>query len=45
MRLGVLKELRPKLVATFTDKPGTCEGLSSLRTPNLILYSPTSKIM
>ena len=27
MRLGVLKELRPKLVATFTDKPGTCEGL------------------
>ena len=26
MRLGVLKELRPKLVATFTDKPGAHEG-------------------
>jgi DNA topoisomerase VI subunit B len=26
MRLGVLKELRPKLVATFTEKPGSCEG-------------------
>jgi DNA topoisomerase-6 subunit B len=26
MRLGVLKELRPKLVATFTEKAGSCEG-------------------
>jgi DNA topoisomerase VI subunit B len=26
MRLGVLKELRPKLVATYTEKPGSCEG-------------------
>lgn len=26
MRLGVLKELRPRLVATFTEKPGSCEG-------------------
>ena len=26
MRLGVLKELRPRLVATFTDKPGAHEG-------------------
>ena len=26
MRLGVLKELRPNLVATFTDKPGVHEG-------------------
>mmetsp|Transcript_14145 Transcript_14145/g.21163 ORF Transcript_14145/g.21163 Transcript_14145/m.21163 type:complete len:411 (+) Transcript_14145:1065-2297(+) len=26
MRLGVLKELKPKLVATFTDKPGVNEG-------------------
>ena len=26
MRLGVLKELRPKLIATFTEKPGSVEG-------------------
>jgi Topoisomerase VI B subunit, transducer len=26
MRLGVLKELRPRLVATFSEKPGSCEG-------------------
>ena len=26
MRLGILKELQPKLVATFTDKPGSHEG-------------------
>ena len=26
MRLGVFKELRPKMVATFTDKPGAYEG-------------------
>lgn len=26
MRLGVLKELKPKLVATFSDKPGAHEG-------------------
>lgn len=26
MRLGVLKELRPRLVATFTEKAGSCEG-------------------
>ena len=26
MRLGVLKELRPRLVATFTDKPSAHEG-------------------
>ena len=26
IRLGVLKELQPKLVATFTDKPGAHEG-------------------
>jgi DNA topoisomerase-6 subunit B len=26
MRLGILKELQPKLIATFTDKPGTHEG-------------------
>ena len=26
MRLGVLKELQPKLVATYTEKPGSCEG-------------------
>lgn len=26
MRLGVLKELRPRLVATFTEKSGSCEG-------------------
>jgi DNA topoisomerase VI B subunit len=26
MRLGVLKEMLPKLVATFTDKPGSHEG-------------------
>jgi DNA topoisomerase-6 subunit B len=26
MRLGVLKELKPKLVSTYTDKPGSHEG-------------------
>lgn len=26
MRLGVLKELKPKMVATFSDKPGAHEG-------------------
>lgn len=26
LRLGVLKELKPRLVATFTDKPGVHEG-------------------
>tara|TARA_A100001015_G_scaffold283202_2_gene348291 strand:- start:239 stop:1771 length:1533 start_codon:yes stop_codon:yes gene_type:complete len=26
LRLGILKELQPKLIATFTDKPGAHEG-------------------
>jgi DNA topoisomerase VI B subunit len=26
LRLGVIKEIKPKLVATFTDKPGVNEG-------------------
>jgi DNA topoisomerase VI subunit B len=26
LRLGVLKELKPRLVATYTDKPGVHEG-------------------
>merc|ERR1711871_679206 len=26
MRLGVFKELRPKMEATFTDKPGAHDG-------------------
>jgi DNA topoisomerase VI subunit B len=26
MRLGVMKELKPKIVATFSDKPGAHEG-------------------
>ena len=26
MRLGVLKEIRPRLIATFTDKPSAHEG-------------------
>lgn len=30
LRLGVLKELKPRLVATYTDKPGVHEGHSFL---------------
>ena len=46
MRLGVLKELRPKLVATFSEKPGSCEGKKNFYLLfGLISYMNTFKIL
>ena len=46
MRLGVLKELRPKLVATFSEKPGSCEGKKNFYLlSGLICYMNTLKIL